>query len=94
MLNSLVVFRGVLWQALSESGLALGIVLVVQAIAIGVLHLHGVPGSFAGVVLASFYGAALGGTRMLSKGFMIPIVVHIFADLVIFMIVMRLVERW
>ena len=89
-----IVFRGVLWQALSDTGLAAGVVLAIQAIAFGVLHFHGVPSGLAGVGLATVYGAALGGIRLLSKGLLMPIVVHIFADLAIFMIIMRLAERW
>ena len=88
-----VVFRGVLWQALSDVGLATSLVLVIQAVAFGVLHFYGIPNGLPGVALATVYGAALGGIRLFSKGLLMPIVVHIFADVTIFLIVMRLAER-
>lgn len=37
-----MVFRGVTWQALADTGLTLGGVLVIQALAFGLLHLGGV----------------------------------------------------
>lgn len=46
------------------------------------------------MVLAAVYGALLGGIRLLSKGLMMPVIVHAFADLTIFMIIMRLAGRW
>lgn len=87
-----VVFRGVLWQALVDAGLATGAVLIIQAVAFGIMHFGGVPSGVAGMVLATIYGLALGGIRYLSKGLMMPVVVHIFADLTIVMIVLRLAE--
>lgn len=47
-----------------------------------------------GVGLATVYGLALGGIRLLSKGLLMPVIVHAFADLTIFLIIMRLAERW
>lgn len=88
-----VVFRGVIWQALSDTGLTIGPVLIIQALAFGILHFGGVPSGLVGVGLASGYGLALGGIRFLSKGLLMPVIVHIFADLTIFMIMMRLAER-
>lgn len=89
-----VVFRGVLWQALSTIEIRSTSVLIIQAIAFGVLHLEGVPSGVIGMGLATIYGLALGGVRMLSNGLLMPIVLHITADLTIFVIVMQLMERW
>lgn len=89
-----VVFRGVLWQALSDTRLTVAAVLIIQAAAFGILHYDGVPNGIAGIGLSTIYGAALGGIRLLSRGLLMPIIVHIFADLTIFLIVMRLAERW
>jgi membrane protease YdiL (CAAX protease family) len=89
-----VIFRGVLWQALAEVGFAPGPVLIIQALAFGVLHVDGVPSGLSGVGLATVYAVALGGIRWLSQGLLMPVVVHAFADLTIFLIVMRLAERW
>ena len=44
--------------------------------------------------LATLYGFALGGVRMLSKGLLMPVLLHITADLTIFLLVLRLIERW
>ena len=87
-----VVFRGVLWQALADTGLGSSAVLIIQAVAFGILHFGGVPSGVAGIVLATIYGLALGGIRYLSRGLLMPVVVHIFADLTIFLIVWRLAE--
>lgn len=89
-----VVFRGVLWQALVDAGLSTGAVLLVQAVLFGIMHLGGVPSGVAGVALATIYGLALGGIRHLSRGLLMPVVVHIFADLTIFLIVLRLAGGW
>lgn len=89
-----VVFRGVVWQALLECGLATRWVLIIQALVFGVFHFGGVPSGVAGMALAALYGLALGGVRLLSKGLLMPVIVHAFADLTIFLIVMRLAGRW
>lgn len=97
LLNALaeeVLFRGVLWHALEDIGLSWGLVLMVQAAAFGVLHWGGVPSGLPGVALATLYGLALGGMRYLSRGLLVPVTVHVFADLTIFLIIMRLAERW
>ncbi len=89
-----VVFRGVLWQTLSTVGFRPVSVLITQAAAFGILHFEGVPSGMAGIGLATIYGLALGGVRMLSRGLLMPIVLHITADLTIFAIVMHLMDRW
>ncbi len=89
-----VVFRGVLWQALADTGLASGAVLIIQALAFGIMHFGGVPSGVAGMALATIYGLALGGIRYLSGGLLMPVVVHIFADMMIFLIVSRLAQGW
>ena len=89
-----VVFRGVLWQALADTGLSTSAVLIIQAVAFGIMHLGGVPSGVAGVALATIYGLALGGIRHLSEGLLMPVVVHIFADLTIFLIVLKLGGGW
>jgi membrane protease YdiL (CAAX protease family) len=89
-----MVFRGVIWQALADTGLTLGGVLVIQALAFGLLHLGGVPSGLPGLGLATIYGLALGAIRLLSKGLPMPVIAHAFADLTIFLIIKRLAERW
>lgn len=88
-----VAFRGVIWQALSDTGISAGLVLITQAAAFGLFHFNGVPSGWAGVALSTIYGLALGGTRWLSKGLLAPVIVHLFADLTIFLLVIRLAEQ-
>ena len=89
-----LVFRGVLWQALCTIGFRGFLLLSVQAVAFGIFHFNGVPSGMAGMGLATLYGFALGGVRMLSKGLLMPVLLHITADLTIFLLVLRLIERW
>jgi len=89
-----IAFRGILWCALEDVGLSQAVVIFFQAIAFGILHLGGVPSGLSGMGLAIIYGLALGGIRYLSNGILMPVIVHFFADLTIFLIIMRLAGRW
>ena len=88
------VFRGVIWQALADTGVGWVAVCTIQAAAFGIMHWGGVPGGLAGVGLATVYGFALGALRFLSGGLIMPMIVHALADLTIFLIVMRFAQRW
>ena len=77
-----VVFRGVLMSALSQV-LGLPAAVVLQALAFGVLHLHGVPDGPVGMVMAGVWGLLLGVLRLRSRGLLAPYVTHIAADVTI-----------
>ncbi len=76
-------FRGVLFDTL---GGLLGhppAALVGQAIAFGLLHLHGFPSGGTGVALAAVYGLATGLLRQRSGGLLAPFLAHVLTDMVI-----------
>ena len=74
-----VVFRGVLMSALLQLLGPLAAV-VLQALAFGVLHLHGIPGGPVGMVMAGVWGLLLGVLRLRSQGLLAPYITHIAAD--------------
>lgn len=78
-----VLFRGLLQHALAISFGWLG-GLLLQAAAFGLLHIHGFPSGWSGVLLAAIYGLMLGAIRHRSRGLLAPWVAHVFADLTIF----------
>lgn len=86
------IFRGVLMQALDET-LGEGTPSVIlQAIAFGLLHIKGIPGDWIGVAMATVYGLMLGIIRRRSQGIFAPYMTHVFADAVIFVILVLLVR--
>ncbi len=74
-------FRGAMQHELvrcfGRSGIAL------QALAFGIMHLHGFPRGWSGVVLASIYGGMMGALRWRARGLLAPWIAHLFADLAI-----------
>ncbi len=78
-----IVCRGVLQDALT---IRFGVKHAwwLQGLVFGSLHGSGVPQGLIGVVLASFYGMALGWIRQHSKGIGLCCVVHICTDAAIF----------
>ena len=60
--------------------LGLPAAVVLQALAFGVLHLHGVPNGPVGMVMAGVWGLLLGVLRLRSRGLLAPYVTHIAAD--------------
>lgn len=77
-------FRGVLQSSLAEATGSMPLAIVVQAIAFGLAHLHGVPNGWLGVAMAGTWALVLGWVRVRSRGLVTPILGHIVADLVIF----------
>lgn len=78
-----VAFRGLLQPALGVAFGPLAAVLL-QAVAFGVAHLHGVPNGPLGAAMAGTWALVLGWARNRSGGLVTPILGHIIADLVIF----------
>lgn len=90
MVNALVeevVYRGVVFGGLSESGLPVAVILPLQAAAFGAIHLGGLPSGWIGVGLASLYGFLMGVIRLRSKGLLAPWAGHVLTDMVIVTIV-------
>lgn len=81
------IYRGVMMQGLDASFSGNYISLILQAVLFGTIHINGVPGGNIGVVMASIYGLMLGSLKRLANGMLAPFVAHVFADLVIFSIV-------
>jgi membrane protease YdiL (CAAX protease family) len=83
-----VLFRGAVQHHLSRV-LGSWPAVLVQALAFGVLHLNGYPYGVAGVALASLYGLSLGALRLRSGGLMAPLIAHVCADAVIFVLIVE-----
>jgi membrane protease YdiL (CAAX protease family) len=85
-------YRGVLLEAL-DAALGPGAAAVLlQAIAFGALHVHGVPRGMVGVGLACVYGLGLGVLRRKAGGLLAPWAAHVLTDLVIVTIVLALAK--
>ncbi len=82
-----IVFRGVLLSALTDV-LGVGVAVILQAVAFGVLHLHGVPSGPVGMVMAGAWGLLLGVMRVRSRGLLAPYVTHIAADATIVLLML------
>jgi membrane protease YdiL (CAAX protease family) len=78
------VYRGILMQGLDAALGASNIPVILQAISFGLVHLNGVPGGWCGIVMATVYGLMLGLLRRRAQGMLAPFVAHVFADVVIF----------
>jgi membrane protease YdiL (CAAX protease family) len=83
-----LLFRGAI---LHQLGYAFGVwpAVALQAMAFGLLHLHGYPYGPIGVALATVYGLLLGALRVRSNGLLAPWVAHVVADSVIFIFILQ-----
>jgi len=79
-----VFWRGVMVQALEPVFRRPLAVYLVQAVSFGLVHIHGFPSGWSGVLLATVYGAMMGELRRRTRGLLLPWFAHIFADAVIF----------
>jgi len=78
-------FRGIILHAATSAVASAPVAIAIQAVAFGLFHyIGGFPNGIAGVLMTLIYGLLLGIVRVGSKGMMAPIVTHMFADLVIF----------
>jgi membrane protease YdiL (CAAX protease family) len=88
-----VIFRGIVWDGVEEIvGNPWG-VLVAQAVLFGTAHFHGVPSGITGACLAFIYGIMLGVIRMRARGLLMVTITHVFADIVIFCILLDIIGR-
>jgi membrane protease YdiL (CAAX protease family) len=76
-------WRGLWLQALDAAFGPGAISLVVQAASFGLLHIHGFPRGWAGVLLATFFGGMMGYLRRRSGGLLAPWLAHVGADLTV-----------
>ncbi len=81
-----VVYRGVMYASLERLLGSGWVVILIQAIAFGVAHVHGFPRGLVGVLLAAFYGGMMGIIRYYAQGLFAPWLTHVFADVTIFII--------
>nr|WP_321492735.1 CPBP family intramembrane glutamic endopeptidase [uncultured Desulfobacter sp.] len=87
------VFRGIIMNGASNAFKTSTISVLFQAVAFGLFHYHGgFPNGIIGASLTFVYGVLLGYIRNKSQGMMAPIVTHIFADLVLFSILITFVN--
>jgi membrane protease YdiL (CAAX protease family) len=87
-----LLFRGTIQHHL---GHAFGVwpAVALQAVAFGMLHLHGYPYGPIGVALATVYGLLLGAVRLRSNGLLAPWAAHVVADSVIFIFILQAATR-
>ena len=88
-----VIFRGIVWDGVAALVPAPFVLLIVQAVFFGTAHFWGVPSGIIGAVLATIYGIMLGVIRKRAGGLLMAIVTHVFADIVIFCILLDIVGR-
>ncbi len=87
-------FRGVIMQALDSAAWPGIVSILIQAWLFGAMHfLQGFPRGGWGLAMTIVYGIMLGGIRRRSQGMLAPWVAHVFADLVIFMILADIVLK-
>jgi membrane protease YdiL (CAAX protease family) len=88
-----MLFRGFLFDGLSKFITKHKIVIVIQAILFGIWHFKGFPGGFFGSTMVFVWAILLGFMRYRSKSIWYPFIGHVFADLVIFSILITLFRR-
>lgn len=86
------VFRGVIMQALDDMLGEKAWSVVLQALVFGLFHIEGIPGGWTGICMATFYGLLLGLVRRRSRGILAPYITHVFADAVIFVMLVNLAK--
>jgi CAAX protease family protein len=79
-----MIWRGVMFDTLERTGLPTVLVVLIQAVSFGLVHLHGFPSGSLGILLASVYGAILGLLRARTRGLLVPFVTHAVTDFSIF----------
>lgn len=87
------IWRGLGTRALEGQRLSPTLVVLIQAISFGFVHIHGFPRGWVGVGLATIYGGMMGILRQTSGGLMVPWIAHIIADLVIFGVLAFLAQQ-
>jgi membrane protease YdiL (CAAX protease family) len=87
------IYRGILWTAFGKAFGSLVIAAILQSVIFGIAHLHGFPRGAIGVGMALIYGLLLGWIRQRSNGLLAPMIVHIVADIVLYLILLGMMGR-
>jgi membrane protease YdiL (CAAX protease family) len=82
------IYRGILLHALDAAFGSGSLSAILQAIVFGFLHIRGIPNGWIGVGLATIYGLMLGFIRRRAQGMLAPFAAHVFADIVIFILLL------
>jgi hypothetical protein len=85
-----LIWRGILWQS-CESAFGDRSALLVSSLSFGLAHYRGFPSGASGVTLALVYGLMMGLVRTRSGGLFGPWLAHVFADFVIYGVVVAAV---
>jgi len=85
-----LIWRGILWDMLAKVTSNAPLVIGLQAVSFGLFHIHGFPRGAIGVAMATVYGMFLGVIRHRTQGLGAVVVTHVFADIVIFVILITL----
>jgi len=85
-----IVWRGVMLEVLDAALGAGALSIAIQAVSFGIAHLGGFPRGWLGAAMAATYGAMLGLIRRRTRGMLAPFITHIFADVVIFALLLSL----
>jgi uncharacterized protein len=85
-----LVWRGVVWQA-GEGAFGRTAALILSSLSFGVAHYRGFPSGVLGVALATIFGLMMGLVRMRTGGLLGPWLAHVFADVVIFTMIVAMV---
>jgi uncharacterized protein len=96
VINSMVeesIYRGVIWEALGRLFRRVWVVNLVQAAIFGAAHFRGFPRGAVGISLAFVYGLLLGEVRRRTKGLLAPFIVHFFADMTIFILLIWIARK-
>ncbi|HTG00197.1 MAG TPA: type II CAAX endopeptidase family protein [Nitrospirota bacterium] len=88
------IYRGMIMHALDSAAGAGVLSLLVQAWLFGAMHyFQGFPNGWWGVAMTFIYGVMLGWLRRRAQGLLAPWIAHMFADLVIFVIVAEIAVK-
>lgn len=79
-----MILKGILWSHLLVVVRNPILVNILNAALFGLMHYQGFPRGLTGVILASVYGLIIGYFRRSTNGLGAPIILHFFADLFIF----------
>jgi len=89
------VFRGAVMQALDSAFGPHGMAVAIQAWLFGAMHYReGFPNGGWGLAMTCVYGIVLGTIRRRAQGMLAPWLVHVCADMVVFVILVGIILRW
>jgi len=88
-----LIWRGIIWDMLAKATSKAPLAIGLQAVSFGLFHIHGFPRGAIGVAMATVYGVFLGVIRHRTRGLGAVVVTHIFADIVIFVILITLAPK-